>query len=329
MFAIHLPQTNDMNRIFYATLFSIFLAQFSMAQDCGSVFITEYVEGWSNNKAMEIYNPTSAPIDMSAYQLHRWNNGTATYDNTYTVGLSGIVPAKGVIVYVRDSSQGGVWTQLKAKADVYVTPSCDPNSTDRTFCFNGNDAITLELKNKTVIDGFGYIGDNPGEPTVGGGWNNVAPDFQAADTTQFSWTTDHTLIRKYNVKKGSVPPSKPNGDQPWNVSLEWDSLRENTFDSLGVHRCACNEQVGIKAIEFAKFEMYPNPTADVVAITSDEAIAEVRVTNFKGQLMMNRKYFQQSLSLDLRANDLADGLYLIHVRTESNKSATKVVQLLK
>jgi len=321
-----------MNRIFYATLFSFFIVQFSMAQDCGSIFISEYVEGWSNNKALEIYNPTSAAVNMSNYQLHRWNNGTAIRDPNYTLTLSGIVPAKGVIVYVRDSAQGGVWNQLKAKANVYLSPNCDNNSSNRTFCFNGNDALTLELKgtpSNTVVDGFGYIGDDPGNPTPGGGWNNVAPNFQASDSTEFAWTTDHTLIRKYSVKKGMAPPSKPAGNPAWNVSLQWDSLKVNTFDSLGVHYCACNQQVGIKAVEFAKFEIYPNPTADVVSITSEEAIAEVRVTNFKGQLMMSRKYFQQSLDLNLRASDLADGLYLINVRTETNKTATKVVQLLK
>jgi hypothetical protein len=321
-----------MNRIFYAALFSFFFSQFSIAQDCGSIFISEYVEGWSNNKALEIYNPTSSPVDMSLYQLHRWNNGTAIKDPNYTLSLSGIVPAKGVIVYVRDSAQGGVWNQLKAKANVYLSPNCDNNSSNRTFCFNGNDALTLELKgspNPTIVDGFGYIGDDPGNPTGGGGWNNVSPAFQAADTTEFAWTTDHTLIRKYNVVKGISPPSKPAGNPAWNVSVQWDSVKVNTFDSLGRHRCACENFVGIKAIEYAKFEMYPNPTADVVSISSEEAIAEVRITNLKGQLMLNRKYFQQALTLNLRANDLADGIYLIHVRTESNKTATKMVQLMK
>jgi hypothetical protein len=318
-----------MNRIFYTAIFSFFLLQTAMAQDCGSIFISEYVEGWSNNKALEIYNPTSSPVDMSNYKLHRWNNGTAIKDPNYTLTLSGTVPAKGVIVYVRDSAQGGVWNQLKAKANVYLSPNCENNSSNRTFCFNGNDALTLELQNNTVVDGFGYIGDDPGVPNIGGGWNNVAPDFQASDSTQFAWTTDHTLLRKYNVRSGATPPSKPSGDPAWNVSVQWDSLKVNTFDSLGVHYCACNEQVGIKAIEFAKFEMYPNPTADVVSIASNEEIAEVRVTNFKGQLMMNRKYFQQSITLNLKDIELADGTYFVHVRTASNKSATKVVQLVK
>lgn len=316
-----------MKKILYTAVCVLFLSTQLHAQDCATVFITEYVEGWSDNKALEIYNPTSQPVDMSAYQLHRWNNGTATYDNTYTVGLSGIVPPKGVIVYVRDTTQGIVWNQLKAKANVYLTPSCDPNSSDRTFCFNGNDALTLELKNKTVIDGFGYIGDNPGEPTVGGGWNNVPPAFQAADSTEFSWTTNQTLIRKYNVKKGIIPPSKPNADPAWNVSVEWDSIGRNKFDSLGAHRCICNEQVGIKPVEFAQFEMFPNPTTDAVNIISGEEIAEVRVTNFRGQLVMNRKYFQNKVTLNMKSAELTDGLYLIHVTTASNKTATKVIQL--
>ena len=42
-----------------------FIGTFSMAQDCSELFISEYAEGWSNNKAIEIYNPTGADIDLS------------------------------------------------------------------------------------------------------------------------------------------------------------------------------------------------------------------------------------------------------------------------
>ena len=39
------------------------------AQDCSQLFFSEYVEGWSNNKALEIYNPTGNAIDLSAYMV--------------------------------------------------------------------------------------------------------------------------------------------------------------------------------------------------------------------------------------------------------------------
>ena len=52
------------------------------AQGCSEIFISEYVEGWSNNKAIEIYNPTSEAIDLSQYSLSRWSNGGSTPTTT-------------------------------------------------------------------------------------------------------------------------------------------------------------------------------------------------------------------------------------------------------
>ncbi|PJB59725.1 MAG: nuclease, partial [Bacteroidetes bacterium CG_4_9_14_3_um_filter_41_19] len=41
-----------------------FFATFSFAQECSNLFISEYVEGSGNNKAIEIYNPTPNSIDL-------------------------------------------------------------------------------------------------------------------------------------------------------------------------------------------------------------------------------------------------------------------------
>jgi predicted extracellular nuclease len=49
---------------FVASLFSFSL----IAQDCSELFISEYVEGSSNNKAIEIYNPTSSSVDLGSIQ---------------------------------------------------------------------------------------------------------------------------------------------------------------------------------------------------------------------------------------------------------------------
>ena len=44
------------------------------------VFISEYVEGSSNNKAVEIFNGTGAAVDLAAggYQLEMYFNGPTT-----------------------------------------------------------------------------------------------------------------------------------------------------------------------------------------------------------------------------------------------------------
>ena len=44
------------------------------------LFFTEYIEGSSNNKALEIYNGTGAAIDLTlgGYSVHMCFNGNAT-----------------------------------------------------------------------------------------------------------------------------------------------------------------------------------------------------------------------------------------------------------
>ena len=42
------------------------------------LFISEYVEGGSFNKAIEIYNPDSNAVDLSQYQLKLFQNADTT-----------------------------------------------------------------------------------------------------------------------------------------------------------------------------------------------------------------------------------------------------------
>lgn len=56
------------------------MTMMSHAQDCSDLFISEYVEGWSNNKALEIYNPTSSTIDLSEYMVIRFPSGVASVE---------------------------------------------------------------------------------------------------------------------------------------------------------------------------------------------------------------------------------------------------------
>ena len=49
--------------------------------DCSDIFMSQYVEGWNNNKGLELYNPTSAPIVLdNVYRIIRWANGSTLSD---------------------------------------------------------------------------------------------------------------------------------------------------------------------------------------------------------------------------------------------------------
>ena len=57
---------------FITILFICLFSNLSQAQ-CTDLFFSEYVEGWSNNKALEIYNPTANPIDFAITLLPHIN----------------------------------------------------------------------------------------------------------------------------------------------------------------------------------------------------------------------------------------------------------------
>ena len=68
------------------------------------LLISEYVEGTSTNKAVELYNPTAAPIDLAGYKLVPYFNGSAT--STVTLTLTGTVAPGDVFVFGSTAAGG-------------------------------------------------------------------------------------------------------------------------------------------------------------------------------------------------------------------------------
>ena len=93
------------------------------------LFISEYVEGSSNNKAIEIFNGTGAAVDLAAggYVLQVYFNGAATADQRSP--LTGTVAAGDVFVF----AHSGAAAAILAQAD----------QTTGAGLFNGDDAIVL------------------------------------------------------------------------------------------------------------------------------------------------------------------------------------------
>jgi plastocyanin len=138
--------------------------------DCSDLFFSEYVEGTSNNKALEIYNPTSSAINLADYRIFKSINGGSS---TGIFNLSGTIAAGDVYVLANNQSD----SLLKLKADTLTG----------FLNYNGNDALALLHLNDT-IDVIGEIGIDPGTSWAVGSGS----------------TTDHTLIRNYYTYKGST-----------------------------------------------------------------------------------------------------------------------------
>ncbi len=107
------------------------------------VFISEYIEGSSNNKAVEIFNGTGAPVNLGAgnYTLRSYPNGTNV---PTTITLSGTV------------ANGDVFVVANSSANATILGQADQTSGSLTY--NGNDVIAI-AKAGTNIDVIGTIGN--------------------------------------------------------------------------------------------------------------------------------------------------------------------------
>ena len=72
------------------------------------LFISEYIEGSSNNKAIEIYNGTGAAINLATggYNIQMFFNGNPV--STLTINLTGTVAAGDVYVIAQSSASAPI-----------------------------------------------------------------------------------------------------------------------------------------------------------------------------------------------------------------------------
>ncbi|HEX4958560.1 MAG TPA: HYR domain-containing protein [Lacibacter sp.] len=171
--------------------------------DCSNIlpktndlFISEYVEGSGNIKAIEIYNGTSNSIDLATgnYVIRFYSNGAATVGTT--IVLSGTI-APGDVFVLATTTSGIIG------ADQYSS----------TSFYNGDDVVTL-AKNGIDIDIIGQIGVDPGT------------EWGSGNTS----TADNTLRRKISVTAGDT-----NGSDAFVPSAEWEGFPTNDISGLGVH----------------------------------------------------------------------------------------------
>lgn len=67
-------------------LITLFFSIVATAQ-CDELFISEYVHGGFSNRALEIYNPTPNPVDLSEYSIGRFSNGDGNASDFHGVRL--------------------------------------------------------------------------------------------------------------------------------------------------------------------------------------------------------------------------------------------------
>ncbi|MDD1782130.1 ExeM/NucH family extracellular endonuclease [Enterovibrio sp. ZSDZ35] len=108
------------------------------------ILITEYVEGSSNNKAIELTNTGGADASLDGLFIKVASNGNTSFNGS--VSLSGTLPAGDSYVVANSSAASDI-------LDVAQQTSGSVN-------FNGNDVVALVDASDNVLDGLGQLGNS-------------------------------------------------------------------------------------------------------------------------------------------------------------------------
>ena len=194
---------------FLSSLACLFLTA-ANAQDASPLFFSEYAEGSSNNKYLEIYNPTSEAVDLAGYAYPSVSNAPTTVGvhESWNTFDEGAVIAPGDVYVIAHGSSDPVILDLA-------------NETHNTLS-NGDDGYALVFGTEDDHIILDVVGDFNGDP--GSGW----PVAGVSNATK-----DHTLVRKFSVTSGNSDWTASAGTSA--EDSEWIVLDQDDWTYLGSH----------------------------------------------------------------------------------------------
>nr|WP_100069917.1 endonuclease [Planococcus donghaensis] len=200
------------------------------AAPASDLFISEYIEGSSLNKAIEIYNGTGASIDLSSYSVALYANGSTSAQSE--VALSGTVASGDTVVLYHGSAEA----PIQSKGDL---------QNNSVINFNGDDVVVLE-KGGTPIDSIGQVGSNAvfakdvtlvrnpdiqvGDSVVNDAFD-PSTEWTAYPTNTFEYLGSHTM----NGNEETPPPA-PSAYYETAAGLQGAALKSELHEIIDDHQ---------------------------------------------------------------------------------------------
>ena len=269
------------------------------------LFFSEYLEGSSNNKAVEIVNLTNSDIDLSSYSLKRQSNGGLNgADWEWEMSLAGkTIKSQNVFVIVNEAAGEHTDSKSQKARDagdllISIADTIRVHDGDTNFGapinFNGNDPVGL-FKNGVLID-------------IIGTYNGGSADFGK----------DRTLRRKSGV-------SSPNVN--FDLDNEWEIVRVNgvidkdNADDFGKHSAIVlsTNNYNISGVSF-----YPNPADDYLKIknTTNQKVSNVQVFTILGKSVFHQK---ENIK-EINTKQLSKGIYILKFEINNKLYSTKFIK---
>ncbi len=333
----------------YSTLLACLVA-FGVSAQCSDLFISGYVEGYANNRALELYNPTNAPIDLGQYSVGRFSNGGTTIENITLPSGRMLMPYDVYVIVLdkTDTTQSGfeepVWNGynlldtlfdsvtglpvLDDDGNVVIAPQYDSNGSayfgsptyNADYDLLGR-ADTLacpvySLNNALYFNGNDAVALVFGATVAADGSNIIDVIGVIGEDPGQSWedNTGGFVTRDRTLKR------KFNIQQGTGVVAaalgdtlaysDWDINPKNTFNVIGSHDCVC-DVTSTSSVNQIPFAVYPNPTSgEAVMIESETSFERVVIYSALGQQVSAERFSPTSFK-QVDISQLPTGIYLV------------------
>jgi len=189
------------------------------------LFFSEYIEGSSYNKGLEIANFTGSSVDLSSYSIMKQTNGSGSWGGE--LNLTGSIANGDVFVVVNSSAS----STMQSEADL--------SSGSSALSFNGNDPLGL-FKNGQLIDVIGtYSSTNTfaanttlvrQEAVASPNTTYASSEWDSYPSDSFSYLGSHTIsgTGSTDTEAPSVPANIQIGNVTQNsFDLNWDPSTDN------------------------------------------------------------------------------------------------------
>ncbi len=305
--------------LFILSLFAIVNAQTS------NVFFSEYIEGTSAdgvyNRALEIYNGTGGPIDMSQFIIKSGYSGNNNEWNSDVYAFP-----EGTVL-----NAGEVWVIANNGACAEILSVANDTAYYRDYgylmAYSGDDVrglFQIVGADTVLIDIIGVYQEVP----ENGGWDVAG--VPAA-------TLDHTLVRKSSVATGNTDWASSAGTNE--EDSEWMVYDMDTFEYLGSHTGPSGVSSDEIITKFELYQNYPNPFNPTTTIKFsipelngvDAYNVSLRVYNLLGEevaTLVNESKASGNYSVTFDASNLPSGTYFYTLHA-GNFVQTKKMILMK
>lgn len=345
----------------YVLVAALLLAGFSSRAQGTELFFSEYTEGahqsgvtynggvsnsTGNERALEIFNPTTSAVSLNAYSIRRYSNGSAVVtEEEKLVRRTGANTLNSGAAFVYANGEATI-TAITSKASqlaAFPVATPGPNTLVRggVAYHNGDDALALVRwtggtagqGTPVLIDIFGVIGFQPvpASGTGTGQWsgtNSADPPVVVNGTSvqPLVASANQSLIRRESISTGiRTNPAAAT----YNIADQWKAYSyafppggvsdpgAQSFARLGEH----NDYTGpfgayapLKVLE--KFNngisVYPNPASGTATIElKDVKVGSIVVINTLGQSIKAQPRGLSNETITLDVSSLKAGLYFV------------------